>query len=380
MNLIPLCEVSMQINCGAPLPWNVRDADGKLLLARGYLIQTMTMLHNLLRRGVFVDADEVRESQELSPALFLGPGRPVVPFAEQWLAVETRLTSLLKNYRDPKFLSGICDVESMISTATEKHTDQTIYSVIRHDQSGFDAYGITHSIHVACVCSILASRLRWSKRQKASTINAALTMNLSIIRLQGELARTEGAISQEQRSRIRAHPIESRRILEEAGLTDADWLSAVEQHHESPDGRGYPHGTKDNLSEISQMIRFADIFTAKYSARKSRVPVPAKQAAQSVYLASDGHPIASALLKEFGVYPPGCLVVLESGETAVTIRRGKTAVAPLVAVLKDKNGAQIKEPLLRETALPRYAILRTVPRESIPFEVPMERLYTLTAE
>jgi HD-GYP domain-containing protein (c-di-GMP phosphodiesterase class II) len=380
MNLIPIGEVSMQINCGAPLPWNVRDAEGKLLLARGYLIQTMTMLHNLMRRGVFVDADEIRASQELPPALFKGMERPVIPFAEQWLAVESRLTELLSNYRDPKFLSGIGEVESMITTATTKHTDQTIYSVIRHDQERFSAYGITHSIHVACVCSILATRLGWSKKQKTTVINAALTMNLSIIDLQGELARTGNAITEQQRRQIRVHPAESVRILEDAGLTDLDWLLAVEQHHESPDGSGYPYGKKHELSEMSQMIRFADIFTAKYSARKSRAPMAAKQAAQSVYLASDGHPIASALLKEFGVYPPGCLVLLESGEMAVTIRRGKTAIAPMVAVVRDKYGMPVKDPLVRETVLPKYAILRTTPNQSMRLEMSMERLFTLTAE
>ena len=382
MNLIPLGEVSMQINCGAPLPWNVRDADGKLLLSRGYLIHTLEMLQKLMRRGVFVDADEVHASQEVQPVLFRGSVEraPALPFSETWQMVESRLTELLYNYRDPKFLSGIADVESVISTATEKHTDQMIYSVIRHDQNRFDSYGVTHSIHVASVCSILANRLHWTKKQKASVINAALTMNLSIIDLQGELARTLAPVTPEQRQKIRAHPAESARILRAAGLTDDDWLLAVEQHHESPDGSGYPCGSKDGLGEMSQMIRFADIFTAKYSARKGRAPMPAKQAAQSVYLASEGHPIASALLKEFGVYPPGCLVLLESGEMAVTIRRGKTAIAPLVAVLKDKNGLPTRDPLLRETALPRYAILRTVANQSLPPDTSMERLYTLTAE
>lgn len=380
MNLIPIGEVSMQINCGAPLPWNVRDAEGKLLLARGYLIQTMAMLQNLMRRGVFVDADEVRASQELQPALFKGMERPAIPFAEQWQAVETRLTELLRNHRDPQFLHGISEVEAMVATATEKHTDQTIYSVIRHNQERFEAYGITHSIHVACVCSILAKRLGWSKKQKATVINAALTMNLSIIELQGELARTGNSITEQQRRQIRVHPAESVRILEDAGLKDEEWLLAIEQHHESPDGSGYPYGKKHELSEMSQMIRFADIFTAKYSARKSRAPMPAKQAAQSVYLASDGHPIASALLKEFGVYPPGCVVLLESGEMAVTIRRGKTAIAPLVAVVRDKNGIPVRDPLLRETVLPKYAILRTTPNQSMGFDMSMERLYTLTAD
>jgi hypothetical protein len=128
------------------------------------------------------------------------------------------------------------------------------------------------------------------------------------------------------------------------------------------------------------MIRFADIFTAKYSARKNRAAMPSRQAAQSVYLASDGHPIASALLKEFGIYPPGCFVLLKSGETAVTIRRGNTPTAPLVAVVRDKNGVPIKEPLLRETVLPQYAILRTLPNQSTQYDTAIERLFTLTAE
>jgi len=380
MNLIPIGEVSAQINCGTPLPWNVRDTEGKLLLARGYLVETMEMQHNLLRRGVFVDADEVQASREQPPMLFGASERPTVPFAQQWDAVERRLTELLTNHRDAKFLSGISDVESMISIASEEHTDQTIYSVIRHDQERFASYGITHSIHVACVCSILAKRLGWSKKNKATVINAALTMNLSIIDLQGELARSAGAPTRQQRQLIHVHPAESVRMLQDAGVTDEDWLQAVEQHHESPNGGGYPYGTKHNLSELSQMIRFADIFTAKYSARKSRASMPPRQAAQSVYLVSDGHPIASALLKEFGIYPPGCFVLLKSGETAVTIRRGTTPTAPLVAVVKDKNGVPIRDPLLRETVLPQYAILRTLPNQSTQYDTAIERLFTLTAE
>jgi len=380
MNLIPIGEVSAQIHCGAPLPWNVRDVEGKLLLARGYLVETTAMQHNLLRRGVFVDADEIQDTQESSPMLFgSSPLRPVVPFATQWDAVERRLTELLSNYRDAQFLSGISDVESMISIASEEHTDQTIYSVIRHDQERFAAYGITHSIHVACVCSILAKRLGWSKKNRETVINAALTMNLSIIGLQGELARSESAPTRQQRQLIHVHPAESVRMLQDAGVTDEDWLQAVEQHHESPNGGGYPYGTKHKLSELSQMIRFADIFTAKYSARKNRASMPPRQAAQSVYLVSDGHPIASALLKEFGIYPPGCFVLLKSGETAVTIRRGNNPTAPLVAVVRDKNGLPIREPLLRETVLPQYAILRALPNQSTQYDTAIERLYTLTA-
>lgn len=392
MNLIPLVKVSSKISCGAPLPWDVRDETGKLLLARGYLIQTPELLYNLLRRGVFVDAEEVRihqeapvhKAQEMSPPGLLISDKInatlMQPFGEQWTSLEVALTNLLKNPRDPGFLPGIEKQESTIRSMTEKHTDRLIYSVIRHKQDRFDSYGITHSIHVAAVCSILAERLKWPKSQKKTVVSAALTMNIAMIELQNMLTHVQTDLTQEHRRQIHDHPAEGVRLLKEAGVADIEWLQAVEQHHEQPGGGGYPHGKKNDLSEMSQLIRFADVFTAKYSARKGREPVPARKAAQSIYLASEGHPIASAILKEFGIYPPGCFVELESGETAVVIRRGEKANAPLVAVLCSQNGERTRELVLRDTALPRYTILRTSANNAIPFDVPTERLFTFVAE
>ena len=51
--------------------------------------------------------------------------------------------------------------------------------------------------------------------------------------------------------------------------------------------------------------------------------------AQGKFLPQTG----AALIKEFGLYPPGCAVRLKSGEVGMVMRRGETASTPVVAVL-----------------------------------------------
>src|SRR5437868_5849248 len=69
MKLIPLTQVSHALQPGVTLPWGVRDGDGKLLLAKGFLLQDMGMLNTLLTRGMFVDAqDTANERDDAAPA------------------------------------------------------------------------------------------------------------------------------------------------------------------------------------------------------------------------------------------------------------------------------------------------------------------------
>jgi hypothetical protein len=70
-----------------------------------------------------------------------------------------------------------------------------------------------------------------------------------------------------------------------------------------------------------------------------------------------GHPVCAALVKEFGVYPPGCFVALASGETGVVVKRGPTVMTPIVAALTSPYGAPLAEPVRRDTMLPLYAIV-----------------------
>jgi hypothetical protein len=87
----------------------------------------------------------------------------------------------------------------------------------------------------------------------------------------------------------------------------------------------------------------------------------ADKAGRIMFMQEPGHPMVAALVKEFGVYPPGCFVRLASGETAMVIRRGRTVMAPIVAVVGNSRGAALARPERRDTAQAAYAVQGVLP-------------------
>jgi len=201
-----------------------------------------------------------------------------------------------------------------------------------------------------------------------------MTANLSMVALQGCLARQSTAPTPEQREAIHDHPRRSATMLRESGIADELWLAAVEQHHERIDGSGYPSGRTD-IAELAQAVQYVDVFTAKLSARASRAPMPPNRAAREIFTQSGGHPLAAALVKEFGIYPPGCFVRLASGEIAIVLHRGATVNTPTVACLTKPGGQPLMRPQRRETTRADSAIVAPVSDSDVMVRVPWETLY-----
>jgi HD-GYP domain-containing protein (c-di-GMP phosphodiesterase class II) len=196
--------------------------------------------------------------------------------------------------------------------------------------------------------------------------------------LQGVLAQQPGRPTDEQMRQIRSHPVRSRAMLEQAGVTDKDWLVGVEQHHETGDRMGYPMGI-GTPSELATLLNRADIYAAKLSPRAGRDPLPADRAGRELFMRDPGNPMTAALVKEFGVYPPGCYVSLASGETGVVVKRGPTVMAPVVAVLVDRHGVPVVVNVKRDTANPAYAVAGAVPPQQMKVRMAPESLAVLAA-
>jgi hypothetical protein len=104
---------------------------------------------------------------------------------------------------------------------------------------------------------------------------------------------------------------------------------------------------------------------------------PAQHAARDLYTQSKANPLAAVLIKEFGIYPPGCFVKLASGETAIVVKRGASANAPLVAALTNRNGDVLSQPIPRDTSLAANAIASTIPDKAVLVRLSVEKLYDL---
>lgn len=372
MERISLEQVFQILKPGVPLPFGVRDAAGRLLLAKGLVVHEQSKLLELLNRGMYVELEETKRPVPTREAVAVQ--RPVESFSSRWEALLRKLGLLLQAPTEPRFLQQVRELAVQIANCTESCTDQMIFLIVRHDYRQTQRYVEAHSLHVAALCHLVSRRLGWPDRRRLSLIGAALTMNLGMAQLQAKLAGQRESPTPQQRKEIDAHPLVSAAMLRAAGLEDEDWLRAVEQHHECPGGDGYPKHLQEP-DEMSQLIRFIDSFTAKHSARAGRAKQHAQQAARELYAQSEGNPLAAALIKACGIYPPGCFVKLVSGEVAVVTRRGISAKEPLVAALTNAQGEPLARPVQRDTSQPARAIVTTVAEQSVTVQVSADALY-----
>lgn len=371
---VQLKYVQAGLRPGSILPWSVLDADGTLLLAKGQPIDSATMLENLLRRGVIA---EYRDSAKAA-ATPVGQASVIKESLEdRYSVLESRLGALLKDVRQPDFLARLAEVSAGPLELARNCPDPLSYLVLYPSQDKARSYGVKHSLEAAAVVALLSGKMPWTAEELSSLLGAALTMNVSIVDLQSQLASYPGRLNASHRELIQAHPRRSAQILRESGVSDARWLAIVEDHHEVAGGQGYP-GSKAEPEPLSQVLRLIDIFLAKHTPRAFRQALPAKQAAQELYRNSGQHPVASLLIKELGVYPAGCRVRLANGELGIVVRRGLSATTPVVAVLLSRAGNPLGVPVRRDTANPEFSIVSALPDGAIKVKYGLATLYDRT--
>jgi HD-GYP domain-containing protein (c-di-GMP phosphodiesterase class II) len=369
---VPLAWVQDQVVLGAPLAFAVYRPDGTLLLARGQVVHAGHQLATLLEHGSLVDLS-VFEAR--LPDVDAAP-RGQLPAL--WQDAMARVGEVLRQCGHAGFQHALAACTVPLEALIRRDPDLAIFQILRQEGNAHVQYGLTHSVHAAIVAHLVAARLGWPQDDLRRAFRSALTMNVGMLELQGVLAEQDTPPTAAQRREIHAHPRRSRALLEQSGITDTVWLQAVEQHHEERDGSGYPAGLR-TPSELATLLHRADDYTAKLSTRATRQAEAADRAGREIFMQDPGHPVCAALVKEFGVYPPGCFVALASGETGVVVKRGATVMTPIVAAMTGRNGVPLPEPVRRDTLLPLHAIVGVLQPRQVRARLTPEKLVLLTA-
>ena len=371
MQLAQLSSVKHRVHLGSPLPFNVRNADKTLLLARGQKIESSEQLEALFTRGALVDLAELQSARD---EVMKAP-RQQLPRLWQRCLVQLAQT-LLNLPPDQTLASALEEAAQPLQTLIERDPDLAIFQVLRQGANVDLAYGAQRSLQTAITALLVAHRLAWDSSQCERVFKVALTMNISMLALQGQLSRQTTPPTEQQRNELRSHPMRSVQMLQLAGVNDADWIGAVLRHHENEDGSGYPSGCSD-VGELASLARRADTYTSKLASRSSRDAMAADLAGRQMFMQDPGHPMTAALVKEFGIYPPGCYVRLVSGELAIVVQRGATITAPMVACLTTAQGQPLAQPEKRDTSDRAHAVATVVGEGSVRKPLPLDRLAAL---
>ncbi|NDY93017.1 HD-GYP domain-containing protein [Ideonella livida] len=277
---------------------------------------------------------------------------------QAWQALGHDLESLLLQPRaQPDFLSRIQALARTLDRLMVEDDNLGVFEAIRISPDKLARYGVLHSLHTAVVAWLVASRKEWSVERRRVLVQAALTMNIAVTSLQTTLALQPGGMQPGQQAQMRQHPLEGMRLLQSLGVGDEEWLDAVAQHHEQPKGKGYPMGL-ETCSEMADVLRTCDVFCAKMSPRAGRVALLSPTAAAAIFRHRSANYFGATVVTTLGLYPPGSLVALGSGEQAMVLRRTPNPHGPLVAMLTDPSGQPLPAPQPAVAGTARVAKVR----------------------
>lgn len=357
------------IKIGEPLPFPVFDQHGNLLLREGFRVNLQRTLDALIQHGWHPRAPE---SQPAATARRLpGSAAPSAPPTEQVGTYELmeliksrlqRAFTQLREGRSEGFLTRIEGIALTLQEACTHDTDSALASLhLDYDT----AYTVLHPLQAAILCELVGKKLNVGDDARLILVQAALTHDLALLDIQDELDRQLAPLTEAQRELVQSHPADTVALLKQLGVADAVWLKAVGQHHERLDGSGYPSGLGgDQLAAPTRILIIADIYSAMIRHRPYRKALVSTDAMRQL-LTGQGEKTDSRLtqlmIKELGVFPPGALVRLASGEIAMVKERIANTASPIAYAFVRPDGMPMTVPVRRETARPEFQVQGLVP-------------------
>ncbi len=269
-----------------------------------------------------------------------------------WADLESGLAMVLSNPRNiPDFEPKIRQYDRWMQDLLLQDTDTGLYLLFQLATNASVGYSALHALVCAVLCHTTAQELRMPPTERDSLVFAAMTMNVGMTELQNTLAVQATPPTAEQQTLIQAHASVGRHLLTEMGIGDPVWLDVVEAHHDADHPRG-DYRQLGLVPRLAHVLRMVDRYAAMVSPRKSRAGRSATDSARSTITSSLGahDPVGYALVRATGLCPPGTYVRLDSGETAVVLRRSAQPNQPLVALLLNPRGDAYTPPRLHRTA------------------------------
>lgn len=356
-----------------PLPFNLRDANGRILARRNQIF-TKEAIKRISQRGgsFFVERDSENDAFG-SPGTTTGQLRNT--FTADWYDLTEQANGLLRSPHSLRFKSSLTKFHNTVHQYFLNYSDSALLALFYLSAKETHIYSATHSMLVSLMCTLAAKDvLRWSEEDTRIVSLAALTMNIGMTELQDKLAQQDVALSGEQRELVNGHAARSVQILKSAGIDDEAWLEAVELHHSAP------HGALKNLpsqgQKMARLIQRADTFGARRAPRGSRSPSSLSAAMQASYFDESGavDEAGTALLKAVGIHSPGSFVKLKTGEIAVVVRRGENTTKPKVLVVTSQEGILLSRFELRDTACHENQIAKAVNRSELKLNINLKRI------
>ncbi|MBN8555645.1 MAG: HD domain-containing protein [Deltaproteobacteria bacterium] len=179
------------------------------------------------------------------------------------------------------------------SMATVKHSidylsrdKEHFFELMSLARSDFSEY--THAIHVSAYAITLAKQVGIKTFNHISALGiAAILHDIGKMKVDPKIVAKSGSLTNEERREMEKHPQYSYELVHRLGTIPELSETIILQHHERPDGAGYPKGLVENeIHALSKIISLCDCFdsmTSERSYQKSLTPLQAIECLRTEY-------------------------------------------------------------------------------------------------
>jgi HD-GYP domain-containing protein (c-di-GMP phosphodiesterase class II) len=184
---------------------------------------------------------------------------------------------------------------------------------------------ISHSANVAILAVLLGQRLGLGKSKLGELCLAGFLHDAGKLEVTPDVLRKPGPLDKEEWEEMRKHPVTAARALVGGRRLATSSMRAVVvayEHHLNYDMSGYPVSKiHDHVSLFGNVVAIADRYDALTTARRYRRFSITPYEAVTYLIHYSGTFFDPMLVKLFaemiGLYPPGTLVLLDSGDVGV---------------------------------------------------------------
>jgi HD-GYP domain-containing protein (c-di-GMP phosphodiesterase class II) len=230
-----------------------------------------------------------------------------------------------------------------VSWAVENLVEQTLAqpaaSLLLATVKSHDEYTFYHSVNVSILALTVGRMVGMSEEQLKVLGLGSLLHDIGKVRVAAAILQHPGRLEQEQWAEIKLHPQEgAETILAAAGPGQEVAAVVAFEHHARFDGNGYPavheRPSPHFFSRLTTVADTYDAITTRRAYRRAETP----HRALNVLLKGTGvqydPDVVRAFIRMVGVYPPGSLLRLNTGEVVMVTRQGPDPERPMAVLIK----------------------------------------------
>ena len=245
----------------------------------------------------------------------------------------------------PDLPGALQAIDGLADAVTQNRTAVVALTAMRN----YDNYTFTHMVNVSILTMGQARALGIEGRLLREFGLSALMHDIGKVRTPKEILNKPEKLTDDEFQIMRRHTVDGAELLRRTPEMPVLAPVVAFEHHLRLDGTGYPVGvTRTSLNLGTMLCSIADVYDAMRSQRGYQEAFPTDRIL-AVLKRNDGHQFDQHLVRRFvqllGIYPPGNLVKLSTGEIAVVMQvHAPDPYRPRVRVIIGADGARLDLP------------------------------------